>query len=196
MFQNKQNVFDDFFAAARIPHPQQIHIARAFRHPRPLQRRPAHGRRHDPAPRPLRRHLVRLSPSGHAPLPEIRVRPPVDHRIRQRRKPERLRLHREVLALPEREARAANYPAIMFFTGDNDTRVDPMNARKMTALMQASSGSDRPISCTTPSREDTAPASRMSQLVEDYTDEMALPVERNRRQIIRKSLERLGDAWG
>ncbi len=37
------------------------------------------------------------------------------------------------------------YPAIMFVTGDADTRVDPMNARKMTALMQASSGGDRPI---------------------------------------------------
>ena len=38
----------------------------------------------------------------------------------------------------------AAYPAVMFFTGDNDTRVDPMHARKMTALMQASSG-ERPI---------------------------------------------------
>src|SRR6202041_1456406 len=37
------------------------------------------------------------------------------------------------------------YPAIMFFTGYSDTRVDPLNARKMAALMQASTGSDRPI---------------------------------------------------
>lgn len=37
------------------------------------------------------------------------------------------------------------YPAILFFTGDSDTRVDPMNARKMTALMQVSSTSGRPI---------------------------------------------------
>ncbi|MBV8810528.1 MAG: S9 family peptidase, partial [Acidobacteriaceae bacterium] len=37
------------------------------------------------------------------------------------------------------------YPAIMFFTGDGDTRVDPMNARKMAALMQASSASGRPV---------------------------------------------------
>ena len=33
------------------------------------------------------------------------------------------------------------YPAILFFTGDGDTRVDPMNARKMTPLMQTSTGS-------------------------------------------------------
>jgi prolyl oligopeptidase len=33
----------------------------------------------------------------------------------------------------------------MFFTGDSDTRVDPLHARKMTALLQAASKSDRPI---------------------------------------------------
>jgi prolyl oligopeptidase len=37
------------------------------------------------------------------------------------------------------------YPAVMFFTGDNDTRVDPLHARKMTPLMQAASTSGRPI---------------------------------------------------
>ena len=37
------------------------------------------------------------------------------------------------------------YPAVMFFTGDNDTRVDPLHARKMTALLQAASSSGRPI---------------------------------------------------
>jgi prolyl oligopeptidase len=37
------------------------------------------------------------------------------------------------------------YPAIMFFTGDSDTRVDPLHARKMTPLMQAASSSGRPI---------------------------------------------------
>jgi prolyl oligopeptidase len=37
------------------------------------------------------------------------------------------------------------YPAILFMSGDGDTRVAPLHARKMTALMQASTGSDRPI---------------------------------------------------
>ena len=40
---------------------------------------------------------------------------------------------------------SAAYPAIMFFTGDSDTRVDPLHARKMTALMQSASSSGRPI---------------------------------------------------
>jgi prolyl oligopeptidase len=37
------------------------------------------------------------------------------------------------------------YPAVMFFTGDSDTRVDPLHARKMTALLQSASSSGRPI---------------------------------------------------
>jgi prolyl oligopeptidase len=40
---------------------------------------------------------------------------------------------------------SAAYPAVMFFTGDSDTRVDPLHARKMTALLQAASSSGRPI---------------------------------------------------
>jgi prolyl oligopeptidase len=37
------------------------------------------------------------------------------------------------------------YPAVMFFTGDSDTRVDPLHARKMTAELQAASSSGRPV---------------------------------------------------
>jgi prolyl oligopeptidase len=37
------------------------------------------------------------------------------------------------------------YPAVMFFTGDSDTRVDPLHARKMTALLQSASSGGRPI---------------------------------------------------
>jgi prolyl oligopeptidase len=37
------------------------------------------------------------------------------------------------------------YPAVMFFTGDSDTRVDPLHARKMSALLQSASSSGRPV---------------------------------------------------
>jgi prolyl oligopeptidase len=39
----------------------------------------------------------------------------------------------------------ADYPAVLFMTGDNDGRVDPMNSRKMTARLQAATHSSRPI---------------------------------------------------
>jgi prolyl oligopeptidase len=37
------------------------------------------------------------------------------------------------------------YPAVLFFTGDSDTRVAPLHARKMTALLQAASTGGRPV---------------------------------------------------
>jgi prolyl oligopeptidase len=37
------------------------------------------------------------------------------------------------------------YPAVLFVTGDGDTRVAPLHESKMTALLQAATGSDRPV---------------------------------------------------
>jgi prolyl oligopeptidase len=37
------------------------------------------------------------------------------------------------------------YPAVLFITGDSDTRVAPLHARKMTARVQAASSSGRPV---------------------------------------------------
>jgi len=37
------------------------------------------------------------------------------------------------------------YPAVIFFTGDSDTRVAPLHARKMAALLQASTASGKPV---------------------------------------------------
>jgi prolyl oligopeptidase len=41
--------------------------------------------------------------------------------------------------------KGTKYPAMLFITGDADTRVAPLHARKMTALMQASTGSTNPV---------------------------------------------------
>jgi prolyl oligopeptidase len=37
------------------------------------------------------------------------------------------------------------YPAVLLFTGDSDTRVDPLHARKMAALLQSAATPGRPI---------------------------------------------------
>jgi prolyl oligopeptidase len=65
------------------------------------------------------------------------------------------------------------YPAIFFFTGDGDTRVDPMNARKMTPLMQSSTSSGRPILLHYSLKGGHSAGVSQTQLVEDYADEMA-----------------------
>ena len=38
-----------------------------------------------------------------------------------------------------------DYPATLYISGDGDTRVAPLHARKMTALLQAKNGSDDPV---------------------------------------------------
>jgi prolyl oligopeptidase len=41
--------------------------------------------------------------------------------------------------------KGTKYPAILFITGDSDTRVAPLHARKATALFQASTASNNPV---------------------------------------------------
>jgi prolyl oligopeptidase len=41
--------------------------------------------------------------------------------------------------------KGTKYPAVLFITGDADTRVAPLHARKMAALLQNSTGSDNPV---------------------------------------------------
>jgi prolyl oligopeptidase len=70
-------------------------------------------------------------------------------------------------------AAGTRYPAVMFFTGDGDTRVDPMNARKMTPLMQVANTSGRPILLHYSVKGGHSAGISLAQLVEDYADEMA-----------------------
>jgi prolyl oligopeptidase len=65
------------------------------------------------------------------------------------------------------------YPAIMFNTGDSDTRVDPLHARKMTALMQADTGSNRPIILHYELKAGHSAGVSITQLVSDTADELA-----------------------
>jgi prolyl oligopeptidase len=67
----------------------------------------------------------------------------------------------------------AKYPAIMFNTGDSDTRVDPLHARKMTALMQADTGSNRPILLHYELKAGHSAGVSITQLVGDTADELA-----------------------
>ena len=69
-------------------------------------------------------------------------------------------------------AAGTDYPAVMFVSGDSDTRVDPLHARKMAALMQASTGGDRPILLHYDTKAGHAGGKPVSKQIEDGTDEM------------------------
>jgi prolyl oligopeptidase len=65
------------------------------------------------------------------------------------------------------------YPAIMFNTGDSDTRVDPLHARKMAALMQAHNAGDRPILLHYETQAGHSAGVSITQQVNDTADELA-----------------------
>jgi prolyl oligopeptidase len=65
------------------------------------------------------------------------------------------------------------YPAIMLNSGDSDTRVDPLHARKMTAKLQAENGSDRPVLLHYELKAGHSAGVSIQQLVSDTSDELA-----------------------
>ena len=65
------------------------------------------------------------------------------------------------------------YPATLFITGDADTRVDPLHARKMTALLQSVTGSDNPVLLLYDTKSGHSGGRPLSKLIEDETDEMS-----------------------
>jgi prolyl oligopeptidase len=66
------------------------------------------------------------------------------------------------------------YPAVLFITGDSDTRVAPLHARKMAALLQASTGSDGPILLHYDTKAGhVGSATPVSKRIDDLTDELS-----------------------
>ena len=66
--------------------------------------------------------------------------------------------------------KGTDYPAILFMTADTDTRVDPMHAKKMTALLQADNGGSNPILLRIEPKAGHGAGKPISKLVEEYTD--------------------------
>jgi prolyl oligopeptidase len=62
------------------------------------------------------------------------------------------------------------YPAVMFVTGDADTRVAPLHARKMAALMQSATASDRPVLLHYDTKAGHSAGLPVSKQIEDMTD--------------------------
>ncbi len=65
------------------------------------------------------------------------------------------------------------YPAILFTTGENDPRVDPMQSRKMTARLQAATASEAPILLRTSSDSGHGGTTSLDERVAQYTDIVA-----------------------
>jgi prolyl oligopeptidase len=66
------------------------------------------------------------------------------------------------------------YPAILFMTADTDTRVDPMHAKKMAALMQAEAKNgtsrERPILLRIETKAGHGAGKPVTKQIEEFTD--------------------------
>jgi prolyl oligopeptidase len=69
--------------------------------------------------------------------------------------------------------KGVKYPAVMFVTGDADTRVDPLHARKMAALVQASSASGKPVLLHYDTKSGHSGGLPIDKQIEDNADQLA-----------------------
>ncbi|MGH9329321.1 MAG: prolyl oligopeptidase family serine peptidase [Vicinamibacterales bacterium] len=74
-----------------------------------------------------------------------------------------------------RVKKGMKYPGVLFITGDGDTRVAPLHARKMAALLQDQTGSDpaeRPVLLKYDTKAGHSGGLPLAKQIEDLTDEM------------------------
>jgi len=69
--------------------------------------------------------------------------------------------------------RGTKYPAVLFVSGDGDTRVDPLHARKMAAMLQWATGSNRPVLLDYDTQSGHSGGRPLSKQIEELTDEMS-----------------------
>jgi prolyl oligopeptidase len=62
------------------------------------------------------------------------------------------------------------YPAVLFITGDGDTRVAPLHARKMAARLQAATASDNPILLLYDTKSGHSGGRPLGKLIEERTN--------------------------
>ena len=65
------------------------------------------------------------------------------------------------------------YPATLILSAESDTRVDPMHARKLAARLQAATSSKQPILLRMESQAGHGAGKPMAKLIAQYTDELA-----------------------
>ena len=62
------------------------------------------------------------------------------------------------------------YPSVLFITGDGDTRVAPLHARKMAAMLQADTSSKRPILLLYDTKSGHSGGRPVSKTIDEQTD--------------------------
>jgi len=170
MLTNKQNVFDDFFGVMNYlvetgyTNKEKLAIeggsnggllmgAMITQHPEDFGAVISHVGIYDS----LR---VELSPNGAFNIPEFGTVKNPDH-------------FKALYAYsPYHNVNKANYPAILFMTGENDGRVDPMHSRKMTAMLQANNISGKQVLLRTSGTSGHGLGTSLSERISQQVDRL------------------------
>ena len=143
MLQNKQNVFDDFIAAA------QWLVANNYTNPDKLAiLGGSNGGLLVGAAMTQHPELFRAVVCWHPLLDMLRYQKFMEAQfwVSEYGSAENPDQFKYIYAYsPYQHVEKKKYPAVLFMTGDGDTRVAPLHARKMAALMQTVATSDRPV---------------------------------------------------
>jgi prolyl oligopeptidase len=171
MFENKQNVFDDFFAAA------EYLIANKYTSPEHFALRGrSNGGLLMGAAITQRPDLFAAVWCGYPLLDMLRYQKfeQGPHWVTEYGSADKEKQFPYLLKYsPYQNVKAGTkYPAVMFWTGSNDTRVDPLHARKMTALLQADSASGRPVLLHYSLAGGHSAGVSVQQEIQDDTDEL------------------------
>ena len=175
MLANKQNVFDDFHAAmsylveAGYTQTGKLAIeggsnggllmgAMITQHPNAFHSTVSHVGIYDS----LRSEL---SPNGAFNIPEFGTVEDVE-------------LFRALYAYsPYHHVNKAAYPSILFMTGENDGRVDPMHSRKMTAALQYANTSNNPVLLRTSGNTGHGSGTPLSEGINQQVDRLVFLFE-------------------
>ena len=173
MLQNKQNVFDDFIAAAewlvanRTTSPERLAIRGASNGG--LLMGAAMTQRPDLF-RAVLCEFPDLDMVGYYRFPNNN--PPALLEYGDASRPEQFK-YLYAYSPYQRVTNGTAYPAVLFMTGDADTRVPPLQARKMTARVQAATTSGRPVLLLYDTKAGHAGGRPLSKIVEDQSLEMS-----------------------
>ena len=69
------------------------------------------------------------------------------------------------------------YPAVLFLTGENDHRVNPMQSRKMTARLQSANSSNYPILLRTTSGAGHGIGTALNEQIEQSADVLSFMLD-------------------
>jgi prolyl oligopeptidase len=171
MLDRKQNVFDDFHAVMRLlvdaKYTQASKLvieggsnggllmgAMITQHPGDFRATVSHVGVYDSV-------RSELSPNGAFNIPEYgTVADPV--------------LFKALYAYsPYHNVKQAAYPSILFMTGENDGRVDPMHSRKMTAALQNANTSKNPVLLRTSGNTGHGSGTPLSETISQQVDRLA-----------------------